>query len=252
MNPDTVFLSYDEPTADAHFDRLQAVVPAARHVRGVSGLAAAYRAACQAATTEWVWIVDADNWVYDRFAAALPPSDPDPRILYTLKARNPVIGAPSAHGGIKLVHCATLLETLARHGTAGLSATSAHHHPTLARLLHAPGEPPARPFRILPLTASENRYNATPFHAWRCAFRHTAKLAHVSRSAPAGALKQALQWFTRGGDQPNGAWSMAGAVAGWRYGSAVDAAGLERINDYAWLSEQWRRAGSLGATQEAV
>ena len=63
---DVVFLSYDEPTADANF---QAVIECAprtpKHVHGVKGLHSAYSAAANASTTDRFITIDADSVIRD-------------------------------------------------------------------------------------------------------------------------------------------------------------------------------------------
>jgi hypothetical protein len=90
-----------------------------------------------------------------------------------------------------------------------------------------------------------NRFNATPFLAWRGAFRECVKLVSATVPDPLNGLHI---WQTVGADKPNGLWCLIGARMGAEFGAANPDA-VARINDPAYLAETFSSlnqcAGSL-------
>ena len=79
---DIVFLSYNESIAESNWEALKARFPRAMRCDGVSGIAAAHKAAARMANTQYFWVVDADNRIEDDFDFSLvykkpnlPPED---------------------------------------------------------------------------------------------------------------------------------------------------------------------------------
>ena len=52
---DIVFISYNEPNADANFERLQARFPTVKRVHGVKGIHQAHIAAAKKCFTKMFW-----------------------------------------------------------------------------------------------------------------------------------------------------------------------------------------------------
>ena len=64
---DFVFLSYDEPNAEALYAELVNIVPWAKRVHGVKGFDSAHRACADAADTDFFVTVDGDNSIDEHF-----------------------------------------------------------------------------------------------------------------------------------------------------------------------------------------
>jgi hypothetical protein len=64
---DVVYLSYDEPNAEANYVDLLKKVPWAKRVHGVKGSDAAHKACARLAETERVIVVDGDNVIDPNF-----------------------------------------------------------------------------------------------------------------------------------------------------------------------------------------
>ena len=64
---DVFFVSYDEPNADEHFERMLLFAPDAKRIHGIKGIANAYIKAAQLSDTTHFFFVDADNWILDGF-----------------------------------------------------------------------------------------------------------------------------------------------------------------------------------------
>lgn len=122
-----VFLSYDEPWADANWRELVGNQPHALRVHGVKGLDACHKAAADAVTGDWVVTIDADTRIDPRLLDATVP-------LYLMNgnlrldwlSRNAVNGLWSGNGCVKLWPRA-LLQEMRSHEAAPPGAMSLDH-----------------------------------------------------------------------------------------------------------------------------
>src|SRR5579864_4552845 len=99
---DVVFLSYEEPDADANFARLLEFAPHAKRVHHIEGIFNAYQAMLALATTPYFFIVDGDSWILDGFDFAAPANVSDAAIWMWL-SRNAVNGLEHLNGAVKLL-----------------------------------------------------------------------------------------------------------------------------------------------------
>jgi hypothetical protein len=67
IEQDIIFLSYDEPNAEANYADLCNKVPWAKRVHGVKGSDAAHKACAALSDTEYFVTVDADNIIDQEF-----------------------------------------------------------------------------------------------------------------------------------------------------------------------------------------
>jgi MoaA/NifB/PqqE/SkfB family radical SAM enzyme len=214
---DVIFLSYDEPNAEENWQRLLAVHPAAKRVSGIKGIHNAFMRCVAIAEHERFYLVDGDAWVLDGFAFRTPPADLRDR-FYIWRARNAVNGLLHVNGGIKLLS-KTVVRSMKADAVDEADSTEAGK-------------------TFLPAIASENRFNSSPFLAWRGAFRECAKRAANVFHEPAQRRdRDLLIWQTRGADRPNGRLAMLGARQGAAFGleNAHDLDTLRRVNDPEWL-----------------
>lgn len=212
--PDVIFVSFDEPNADVHFERLKSFVPSAKRLHGVRGIYAAYQAVAELATTPHFYMVDADSWILDGFSFAIP-DDATLADIQMWSARNAVNGLRWFNGGLKL---------LSRNAVKSMRSNVIDFFSSMEgrRVLAAE-------------IATETRFNATPFLAWRAAFRECTKLTgRIVRFSE--AAEHLNVWQTQGAASLNGTWCMLGARMGANYGMRNPTRqGLARINDMDWL-----------------
>jgi hypothetical protein len=153
---DAIFLSYDEPSADANWLRVLARFPAAHRVHGVRGLHAAHRECARVASTEHFFLIDADSELLPDARLDTATLDvSSPHRAYLWRSRNAVNGLVSGFGGVKLI------------GREPLAALDSELDLTVS----------AARFVAVHETASVARFNQSPLHAWRGAFRECARLA---------------------------------------------------------------------------
>lgn len=230
---DVVMVTNDETNAEENWRRLLAFVPGARRVRGATSIGAAYAAAAVAAVTPHFFAIDGDSWILDGFDFAVDtPPAPDETLVWL--ARNPVNGLVYSHGAIKLLPTERMR---AMQGTSAIDVTSAS-----GRL------------RYIRVEASEHRFNASPFEAWRAAFRECVKIAGSPTDGDLGERIAMLlrTWCEIGAEAPFGRWTMEGARAGRRY-AMLCRQGKEpyaRINDFAWLRETFESSYRLTGASE--
>ena len=241
MRSDVFMLKFDEPDADAHWARLRAFAPHAILIEGISGIHAALAECARHASTPHFFVVDADNWILDGFSFELifqPHNDQ----VAAWRAKNPVNGLVYGNGGIKLIPA----NAFCHAKDLGIDLTT--------RLTDR--------YRVIPILASEHRFNMTPLLAWRSAFRECAKLA--SRSVRGSEEKTAAlhldAWCSIANAERHAKWCLQGACDGRDYGTENIGRPekLRLINDYGWLQSLFlerhgsRRAAGARWRQELV
>jgi hypothetical protein len=218
--PDVVFVSYDEPNADENYQHLLALAPAAKRVHGVKGIGNAYLQAASLCESTYFYCVDGDNWVLDDFSFRWP-EEPQNAEIYLWRSQNAVNKLQWFNGCIKLYERKAVL-TLDANAVDFFSSMKGRR-------------------KAFSQIASETRFNATPFLAWRAAFRECAKLA--GGTVRLSQSDQLLHiWKTKGAGAINGSWCVLGARMGEAYGEKfAGTAQMNRINDMSWLNKVFDR-----------
>jgi hypothetical protein len=217
---DIVMVTADETNAERNWRRLRELAPQAIRIDGAASVQEAYGYAAAAVTTPHFFFVDGDNWLLDGFGFGVDFSPRASEILLWL-ARNPVNDLITPHGAIKL-----LPTQLTRQVASGARAIDVALSIGTDR-------------RVIGVTASEHRFNTSPFEAWRTAFRECAKLA--SRSTPVNAQMRKFMlnaWCRKANTAASFAkWCLLGARQGRFFGarSSDDPKQLQRLNDFVWL-----------------
>ena len=99
---DIIFISYNEPEADANWKHLTETYFWAKRVHGVTGIHQAHIQGAKLANTEMVWFVDADAIVMDDFDFSYEPDKDNLDTVHVWRSQNPVNGLVYGNGGIKL------------------------------------------------------------------------------------------------------------------------------------------------------
>lgn len=221
---DIVFLSHSETLAETHWEVLRSRFPRARRVHGVDGIVAAHKRAAEVSDTRWFWVVDGDNQVDPefRFTFKWPAEFRVHDTVTVWRARNNVNGLIYGYGGIKLLPRRRLLEL--DSGVVDMTTSIGAN------------------FRLMPEVASTTIINASPFEAWRSAFRETAKLSSqtIARSIREEDEVRLRTWLNEGEgehlDQVH-----RGAREGVEFGeaNAGEPERLRLLNDYDWLRQRY-------------
>jgi hypothetical protein len=247
---DVVFISYDEPEADANFADLREKLPRARRVHGVKGFDAAHRRAAEGAS-DWVFTIDGDNRITDPafFDGFLDVAPRDLGQVFSFSARNGLNGLSYGNGGVKLWPRVLLQELRSHEGAARREAQLDFW---------------TVPFFLIHRELSEVRMAATPAQAFRSGYREGVKLCVIRAQAPAEAfpdlslpeafarhlgstnLDRLRVWCSIGADQPNGDWAIFGARLG-AVRTALEGAPPQIIADYADFARFWEGIASEAA-----
>jgi hypothetical protein len=213
---DIVFISNGEPNAEVNWKRLSLLPKKNRTVRvdNINGRVAAYHAAAQASQTPWFFAVFAKLAVDIDFDFGWQPDRMQQPKHYIFHAVNPVNGLQYGHQAM----IAYNRELVLNNPGLGLDFTldSAHE--------------------VVPVNSGTAQYNATPWMAWRTAFREVIKLCSSSDVESQYRLKQWLA--TPRTNVENWAWSVWGAEDAVEYYQAVngDPTELQKSYEWAWLS----------------
>ena len=219
---DIIFLSYDEKYADKNYKSLVSKFPRAKRVTGVVGIAEAHLAAAREASTDMVYVVDADAYILSDFNFDYKPEIYDRKSVYVWNSINPVNDLIYGYGGIKLFNTSMLLNYTGKSVDFATSISTS--------------------FKLMTGVSNITVFNTDPFSSWRSGFRECVKLSSkIINNQDTDTTNRLHTWCTKGADQPFGEFVINGANAGAAYGKAhmnqPELIGL--INDFEWLKSQF-------------
>ena len=228
---DIIFISYNEKNADENYENLKLRFPRVKRVHGVKGIQNAHIEAAKLAETDMFWVVDADAIIEDTFTFEIdyiPYYNRISRInlnktVHVWSSKNPVNDLVYGYGGVKL---------LPRRLTANMDI----QNPDMTTSI-------SDSFKIMSEISNVTGFNVDEFSTWRSAFRECAKLSSrvIDRNFDDENDERLYIWCNVGKDRPFGAYAINGARAGKQFGEEhiQDPAGLNSINDYEWLKNQF-------------
>jgi hypothetical protein len=220
---DIFFLSYNEPNSWNNWQILSNRFPQAKRVYGEKNIYLSHKACAEQSTTDYFWVVDADNEVLDSFNFDYYVEDYAFDLVHIWHSRNEINDLEYGNGAVKL-----LPKMLFDVTKDGIDITT-----SLSNKL-----------KIIPTVASINRFASSPWNAWRSGFREAAKLASnvIARSDQDETTTRLTAWTTKGLDRPFGEYVIPGAVLGMQYGieNKENQDALIKINDWSWLYEQFK------------
>jgi hypothetical protein len=229
---DIIFISYNEPNADANYATLKQRFPYAKRLHGVVGIHQAHKQAALLAFTKNFWVVDGDSQVEESFKFKAPtPTRTD--AVYVYRARNAVNNLEYGYGGIKL---------LPTDATLNMDVDSTDMTTSISEN-----------FIVVDELASVTHFNTDPYSTWRSAFRECTKLSSriISNQVDQDTEHRMTTWCTLVEDVSYGFYAYMGALAGREYGVAnqnnVDA--LKQINDFDWLEKEFNRVNFNNANR---
>lgn len=230
-----VFLSFDEPNADEHWELLKSVVPHRKiaRVHGVVGFDAAHKAAAsEFASSEYVITVDADNQVDPEFFKLAAPAGMNGHVSFTWGGRQITNGLMYGNGGLKL-WSTEHLANMKSHELSDEERDAVDFCWDFTRYIEVPG------------CYSTVHTNATPYQAFRVGFREGIKLCmeqgrilgfdEWSTTMHAANFQRLVTWMTVGHDVENGMWSVYGARLAV-YLLQFKNFDVVNIRDYAWFN----------------
>jgi hypothetical protein len=215
---DIVFISYDEPDADANWAVLHERFPRALRVHGIAGMERALEVAADVATTPWYYAVFAKTRLYEEFDFSFVPDYMQQPKHYIFNSRNTVNGLEYGHMGIIMYNSAGIRK-INRAGEFGLDYTMSFPHESI------------------PLLSCYGSFDQTPYHTWRTAFREAGKLAYFETVKPTiDGVYRLDVWCTQA-TGPYADWSLTGARDGVEFVNASnhELATIKRAFRWEWL-----------------
>jgi hypothetical protein len=217
---DVVFISYNEPNADANWERLSTLVPTAQRVHGIKGIHQAHKTAASLVETTMFFVVDGDAIIEDSFNFELLLPDYDEDTVCVWNSINPINGLTYGYGGVKL---------LPTELTRTMDVTTTDMTMNISDK-----------FKVMDEVSNITAFNTDPFTTWRSAFRECSKLIITNNEE---SMSRLAVWSTLKEDVPYGFYAYTGALAGQSYAqkNAADPAALNLINDFTWLQDQFNQ-----------
>ena len=220
---DIVFISYEEPNADANYAALKERFPTAKRVHGVKGIHQAHITAAKKCFTKMFWIVDGDAEVASDFNFDYEVPEWDLDAVHVWRSINPINDLVYGYGGIKLFPRRLTIKMDTSKPDMTTSITDK--------------------FKPIQDIANTTAFNTDPFNTWKSAFRECCKLSSkvIDRQKSDETDRRLYIWQTVGKDRPFGEYAIQGAVAGTKYGENFSDSpqDLRRINDFEFLREQF-------------
>jgi hypothetical protein len=235
-NIPVVFLSFDEPNADEHWELLKQVVPHKKiaRVHGVVGFDSAHKAAAsEFPSSDYVITVDADNQVDPNFFKRPLPADMNGRVSFTWGGRQVTNGLMYGNGGLKM-WSTEHLANMKSHELADEERDAVDFCWDFQR------------YKELPGCWSNVHTNGSAYQAFRVGFREGVKLSmeqgrllafdEWSTTMHAANYQRLVTWMTVGADVEHGMWSVYGARLAVKL-LQYDNFDFVNIRDYAWFNE---------------
>lgn len=231
-----VFLSFDEPNADANWEALKLIVPHKRisRVHGIVGFDAAHKAAAsEFASSEYIITVDADNIVDPAFFKQHQPSGMNGKVSFTWGGRQYTNGLMYGNGGLKL-WSTEHLTNMKSHELSDSERDAVDFCWDFER------------YKDLPGCFSNVHTNSSAYQAFRVGFREGVKLSmeqgrvlEVSEwptTMHAANFQRLMTWMSIGRDVEHGIWSIYGARLAVKM-LQYDNFNFVNIRDYAWFKD---------------
>jgi len=245
---DFVFLSYDEPNAEALYAELVNIVPWAKRVHGVKGFDSAHRACADVADTDFFVTVDGDNSIDEQFLnVKLNISEGQDDHAWTWAGRNHINGLVYGNGGLKL-WSKQFVRSMNSHENSNNDAAkvdfcwSHKYHEVFG-------------------TYSTSMINGSPYQAFRSGYREGVKMSlenglrvspsEFSRKIWIYNLHKLLIWCSVGADVDNGIWSIYGARQGV-FDCNLTESDHTMIRDYDWFDQRWLSVKDLDPIAESL
>jgi hypothetical protein len=207
MDLDLVFIGYDEPAREVHWQDLQTKVPRALRIDGIKGFTSAFQAAARAARTERFVTIDADCRMDAAFLDhPLADDAVNSNKVLSWPTRNVVNGLAYGNGGLK---CWTRSMLLSCRTTDG---EHVDHVGDFGFIFESRVFGTCHP-------------NGSPLQAFRSGFREGVRLGLVkgapvgldrlNHDLPSNNLRRLVAWCTIGADVHLGGWCILGAREGF-------------------------------------
>ena len=151
---DIIFISYDEPGAEARYEKLKKKFPRAKWSKGVRGQTLAYMAAAMKSETDYFFAVFPKIDIVEDFQFDFQPDRLKHPCHYIFDCYNTVIDCTYGHDGVILYNKQLVMKTT---------------NPALDFTM-------SQPVQSVPILSAVNNLDETSLLAWRTSFREVIKL----------------------------------------------------------------------------
>jgi hypothetical protein len=216
---DVIFISYDEPQADANWEIVKQQVPRAQRLHGVKGMERALEAAAQMSETDCFYAVFAKTKLHESFDFTFVPDYFQKPKHYIFDCINGMNGLQYGHMGVIMYNKSIILENIDK--PFDLDYTMSWEH------------------AVIPIVSCYGEFNSTAFQTWRTAFRECCKIPYYNSKNPTIEGEYRLRvWQTRA-EGEYAEWCIKGAIDGAVY-YAANKNSQERLKktfDWQWLRQ---------------
>lgn len=216
---DIIFISYDEQDADRNWAKLSAKFPRAKRLHGIEGMERALQAAADLSETDWYYAVFAKTEIADDFEFDFYPDMFQQPKHYIFYAHNQSNGLTYGYAGV-ILYNVNLVKTVTEFGIDYTMSA---------------------PHAVIPQISAIAHIGATPYQAWRSAFRESAKLAQIYDETQCVETAYRLKVWTTHAQGPNSEWILRGAQDGVDFYSTNKNSNntLKQAFRWEWLSKQF-------------
>jgi len=246
---DVVYLSYDEPNAQANWEDLLTKIPYAKRVHGVKGSDAAHKAVAKLATTPRVSVIDGDAVIDHKYlhqTLVLDDSIDDSKTVFSWPSKNIINGLLYGNGGIKCWPVQAMLD-MKTHEAADLNDPM-----TQVDFCWALN------YMAIDKSYSIIHNNTSQLQAWRAGFREGVKMClhngiKVDELADLniGNLNRLKIWMTTGIEVNNGIWAILGARQGC-YKTQYTNWDFTQVRDFDYLNDLYKSTVEKMSVLDAV
>jgi hypothetical protein len=215
---DVIFISYDEPEAEANWKKLQDKCTRAKRIHGVEGMENALAAAAELSSTPWYFCVFGKTELYPGFDFTFRPDyfqQPKHYIFYSENRVNKLVYGEMA---IIMYNCNLILDN--RNQEFGLDYTLSFPH------------------EVIPIISTYGNFNTSPYHTWRTAFREVGKLYDMQEKSPSIETEYRINIWETVAQGDYAEWALTGAKDGKEFYKKYKDDFAYRKNSFNW---QWLR-----------
>jgi hypothetical protein len=216
------FLSYDDPNLKENFLFAKTKIADLNLFETTLNIADSHRACGNQSLTNMFMIIDSDALLLDNFKISqVYNSIIDKNKMYIFSARNPINDLEYGHGAIKIFQKKFFTDQEVIDFSTSFFGKIEH----------------------VQLTLNVHRFNSSPFHTWRTAFRECVKLsaATIKNRNKYDDEYRLSVWCEKANGNDFSQECIDGAKAGRAYGTKFknDFGSLKQINNFGFLKEQY-------------
>jgi hypothetical protein len=214
---DVIFISYDEPQADANWEIVKQQVPRAQRLHGVKGMERALEAAARMSKTDCFYAVFAKTKLHETFDFTFVPDYFQKPKHYIFDCINTMNGLRYGHMGVIMYNKNLILNNIDK--PFGLDYTMSWEH------------------AVIPIVSCYGEFNSTAFQTWRTAFRECCKIPYYNAKNPSIEADYRLYVWQTQAEGKYAEWCLKGARDGVVFSLAnrhyYDV--LKQTFDWQWL-----------------